>query len=303
MFSQLYKKIRLLKNKGKEPYFSIYKITGFYPNNVQIYQQAFLHKSSSIEDDNGKYLNNERLEFLGDAILDAIVADIVYKHFPNKREGYLTNTRSKIVKRETLNHIALELGLDKMVKFTTKVNTHNNYIYGNALEALIGAVYLDQGYDRCFEFIDRVFIRKYINLDNIARKEVNFKSHLIEWSQKNRMPIDFNIIESFSDNDGNPVFQTAVMLNGDIQMGIGIGYSKKESQQNASQMAIKKLRTDKEFQQLISDLKKKRKEAREAEKAAEIQPDKTAPANTEPEAVIEPEATPAENPSGETAEK
>ena len=185
LFSQLYRKIRLLKNKDKEPYLSIYRITGFYPDDIQVYQQAFLHKSSLVEDDNGRHINNERLEFLGDAILDAIIADIVYKHFPNKREGYLTNTRSKIVKRETLNHIALELGLDKLVKYTTKVNSHNNYIYGNALEALIGAVYLDQGYERCYDFIHRVFIQRFINIDTIARKEMNFKSHLIEWSQKN----------------------------------------------------------------------------------------------------------------------
>ena len=259
LFSQLYRKIRLLKNKDKEPYLSIYRITGFYPDDIQVYQQAFLHKSSLVEDDNGRHINNERLEFLGDAILDAIIADIVYKHFPNKREGYLTNTRSKIVKRETLNHIALELGLDKLVKYTTKVNSHNNYIYGNALEALIGAVYLDQGYERCYDFVHRVFIQRFINIDTIARKEMNFKSHLIEWSQKNKLEVTFNIIESFNDNDGNPVFQTAVILAGDIQMGIGIGYTKKESQQNASQMAIKKLRSDKDLQQAVADLKKKRK--------------------------------------------
>lgn len=243
---------------------SIYKITGYYPDNIRIYEQAFLHRSSSVEDENGKSLNNERLEFLGDAILDAIVADIVYVHFPYKKEGYLTNTRSKIVKRETLNHIALELGLDKMVKYAAKVSSHNNYIYGNALEALIGAVYLDHGYYAAFDFISKIIIRKYINLDNIAKKEMNFKSHLIEWSQKNKLTVDFNIIESFNDNDGNPVFQTSIILEGDIQMGIGIGYTKKESHQNAAQMALKKLRTDKEFQQLVYDIKKRRKDENSA---------------------------------------
>lgn len=270
MLSQLYKKIRLLKNKGKEPYLSIYKITGYYPDDIKIYEQAFLHRSSSVEDENGKSLNNERLEFLGDAILDAIVADIVYVHFPNKKEGYLTNTRSKIVKRETLNHIALELGLDKMVKYATKVSTHNNYIYGNALEALIGAVYLDHGYSAAFDFISKIIISKYIDLDNIAKKEMNFKSHLIEWGQKNKLSVDFSIIESFNDNDGNPVFQTSIILEGEIQMGIGIGYTKKESHQNAAQMALKKLRTDKEFQQLVNDIKKKKKEARAAENSSEV---------------------------------
>lgn len=256
MFTRLYKSIRLLKNKNKEPYISLYKILRFYPDNIHLYEQAFLHKSSSVESGDGKWLNNERLEFLGDAVLDAIVADIVYKHFQNKREGFLTNTRSKIVQRETLNRIAVELGLDKMVVYSAKLNTHNNHMYGNALEALIGAIYLDQGYRQCYQFIQDVLIKKYINLDTIARKEVNFKSSLIEWSQKNKLEITFDLIESFVDNDGNPVFQTGVTLS-DMQIGVGIGYSKKESQQCAAKMAIKKLRTDRVFQQYISELKKK----------------------------------------------
>ena len=196
------------------------------------------------------------MEFLGDAILDAIVADIIYKKFQYKREGFLTNTRSKIVQRETMNRVAVQLGLDKMVAYSTKTNSHNNHMYGNALEALIGAIYLDQGYQVCYDFIQNVMIKKYIDLDTIARKEVNFKSSLIEWSQKNRLEIVFNLIESFTDNEGNPVFQTSITLS-DTQIGVGIGYSKKESQQSAAKMAIKKLRTDKEFQQFISKLKKK----------------------------------------------
>ena len=236
--------------------FSLYKILGFYPDNIHIYEQAFLHKSSSRKGDDGKWQNNERLEFLGDAILDAIVADIIYKKFQYKREGFLTNTRSKIVQRETMNRVAVQLGLDKMVAYSTKTNSHNNHMYGNALEALIGAIYLDQGYQVCYDFIQNVMIKKYIDLDTIARKEVNFKSSLIEWSQKNRLEIVFNLIESFTDNEGNPVFQTSITLS-DTQIGVGIGYSKKESQQSAAKMAIKKLRTDKEFQQFISKLKKK----------------------------------------------
>lgn len=257
MFTKLYKRIRLLTHVGKEPYSSLYKILGFYPDNIHVYEQAFLHKSSSIESDDGRWLNNERLEFLGDAILDAVVADIVYQRFPNKREGFLTNTRSKIVQRETMNRVAVELGLDKMIVYSAKVNSHNNHMYGNALEALIGAIYLDQGYKVCYRFIQDVIIRQHVNLESIARKEVNFKSSLIEWSQKNKLEISFDLIESFNDNDGNPVFQTSIMLSG-TQIGVGIGYSKKESQQSAAKMAIKKLRTDKAFQQFISGLKKKR---------------------------------------------
>ena len=201
--------------------------------------------------------NNERMEFLGDAILDAIIADIIYRKFPYKREGFLTNTRSKIVQRETMNRIAIQLGLDKMVAYSSRLNPHNNHMYGNALEALIGAIYLDQGYQVCFDFIQNVIIKRFINLDTIARKEVNFKSSLIEWSQKNKLEVAFNLIESFTDNEGSPVFQTSITLS-DIQIGVGIGYTKKESQQSAAKMAIKKLRTDKEFQKFISEMKKKR---------------------------------------------
>jgi ribonuclease-3 len=256
VFKQLYKRIRLLKNKGKEPYLSLYKLLGFYPDDAGLYEQAFLHKSSSIEAGDGRWLNNERLEFLGDAILDAVVADILYKHFKNKREGFLTNTRSKIVQRGNLDRIAISLGLQKLVVYSAKLSSHNNHLYGNALEALIGAIYLDQGYRKCYKFIEDVIIKKNLDIDKLAHKEVNFKSSLIEWSQKNKLEITFDLIESFVDNDGNPVFQTCVTLF-EHQIGVGIGYSKKESQQNAAKMAIKKLRIDKEFQEIISGLKKK----------------------------------------------
>ena len=257
---------------NKEPYSSLYKILGFYPDNIHLYEQAFLHKSSSVESGDGRWLNNERLEFLGDAVLDAVVADIVYKHFQNKREGFLTNTRSKIVQRETMNRVAVELGLDKMVVYSVKLSSHNNHMYGNALEALIGAIYLDQGYEVCYNFIQNVLIKKHVNLETIARKEVNFKSSLIEWSQKNKLEISFDLIESFTDNDGNPVFQTGVTLS-DTQIGVGIGYSKKESQQSAAKMAIKKLRTDKTFQQFISELKKKKTGENTAENEFENLPE------------------------------
>lgn len=244
---------------------SLYKLLGYYPDDVNLYEQAFLHKSSSIEGDNGRWLNNERLEFLGDAILDAIVADIVYKHFQNRKEGFLTNTRSKIVQRENLNRIAEQLGIHKMVVYSAKLNSHHNHLYGNALEALIGAIYLDQGYEVCYRFIKDKIFKEYVDLDKVAKKEVNFKSALIEWSQKNKLDISFDLIESFVDNDGNPVFQTAIVLGSEFQIGVGIGYSKKESQQNAAKMAIKKLRTDKEFQQLITEMKRKKLEEAEVQ--------------------------------------
>ena len=247
-------KIRLLFRKDKESYFCFYKILGFYPRNIQLYQQALLHKSTSIRSEKGRPLNNERLEFLGDAILDAIVGDIVYKHFEGRREGFLTNTRSKIVQRETLNKLAVEIGLDKLVKYSTRSSSHNSYMYGNAFEAFIGAIYLDQGYERCKRFMEEKIFKNYIDLDKMSRKEVNFKSKLIEWSQKSKVEVSFELIEQFLDEDYNPMFHTEIRIEG-ISAGKGTGYSKKESQQNAAQAALKKIKNDASFKEQIEATK------------------------------------------------
>ena len=247
-------KIRLLFRKDREAYFCFYKILGFFPRNIRFYQQALLHKSTSVRSEKGRPLNNERLEFLGDAILDAIVGDIVYKHFEGRREGFLTNTRSKIVQRETLNKLAVEIGLDKLVKYSTRSSSHNSYMYGNAFEALIGAIYLDQGYERCKQFMEEKILKNYIDLDKMSRKEVNFKSKLIEWSQKNKMEVSFELIEQSLDRDYNPMFHTEVLIE-NLPAGTGTGYSKKESQQNAAQMALKKIKNDGNFKTAIETAK------------------------------------------------
>ena len=247
-------KIRLLFHKDRESYFCFYKILGFFPRNIRFYEHALLHKSTSIRSEKGRPLNNERLEFLGDAILDAIVGDIVYKHFEGRREGFLTNTRSKIVQRETLNKLAVEIGLDKLVKYSTRSSSHNSYMYGNAFEAFIGAIYLDQGYERCKQFMEKKILKNYIDLDKMSRKEVNFKSKLIEWSQKTKMEVSFELIEQFLDQDYNPMFHTEVRIES-LSAGTGTGYSKKESQQNAAQMALKKIKSDEAFKEAIETAK------------------------------------------------
>ena len=247
-------KIRLLFHKDRESYFCFYKILGFFPRNIRFYEQALLHKSTSIRSEKGRPLNNERLEFLGDAILDAIVGDIVYKHFEGRREGFLTNTRSKIVQRETLNKLAVEIGLDKLVKYSTRSSSHNSYMYGNAFEAFIGAIYLDQGCERCKQFMEKKILKNYIDLDKMSRKEVNFKSKLIEWSQKTKMEVSFELIEQFLDQDYNPMFHTEVRIES-LSAGTGTGYSKKESQQNAAQMALKKIKSDEAFKEAIETAK------------------------------------------------
>lgn len=222
------------------------------PRDIRVYQQALLHKSTSVRSDKGYLQNNERLEFLGDAILDAVVGDIVYRHFDGRREGFLTNTRSKIVQRETLNKLAVQIGLDKLVKSSTRSSSHNSYMYGNAFEAFIGAIYIDQGYGRCMEFMEQKIFKNYIDLDKMSRKEVNFKSKLIEWSQKNKVEVSFELIEQSSDREGNPVFRTEVLVQG-ISAGRGEGYSKKESQQHAAQVALKKIRNDRAFREKIQE--------------------------------------------------
>lgn len=262
MFSNITDKIRLLFRKDKEPYLCFYKMLGFYPRNIEIYQQALLHKSSSIKAGKGRFLNNERLEFLGDAILDAIVADIVYKKFEGKREGFLTNTRSKIVQRETLNRVAVEIGLDKLIKYTTRQSSHNSYMCGNAFEALIGAIYLDRGYRACKKFMEERIINQYLNLEKISRKEVNFKSKLIEWSQKNKFCVEFNLIEQSLDSDQNPIFETQITVE-NIPAGTGKGYSKKESQQEAAHATLTKIKGDPQFIDAIFAAKAEREKAAE----------------------------------------
>lgn len=255
IFKCIQNRIRLFRLKNKEPYLSLYNILGFYPDNIKLYEQAFIHRSlSAAQYGSRQKNNNERLEFLGDAVLDAIIADILYKRFPNKREGFLTNTRSKIVQRESLNNIALALGIDKKVTSMPYAITHHKYMYGNALEALIGAIYLDKGYRCCCKFVEERIINKHLSLDKLATQEVNFKSRLLEWGQKNKLHIEFELIETFTGEDGSPVFQTSVLLEG-TPLGVGIGGTKKESQQLAAKTVIRKIHKDKNVQQLIEDLK------------------------------------------------
>lgn len=232
--------------RHKEPYLLLRDILGFYPKDPQYYELALKHRSSAVKDESGRKLNNERLEFLGDAMLAAVVADILYFKYKREKEGFLTNLRAKIVQRETLNKVALAMELDKYVSVTHKSNTHNINVYGNALEALVGAVYLDQGYEKCKEFVECVVIDKHLNINKLARQEINFKSRLIEWSQKNKASLVFDLIEERVDKENNPVFQTQIIVNG-VKAGEGVGYTKKESQQVASKVAFKRVKENGDF--------------------------------------------------------
>lgn len=246
MLNNIIDRIKLPFRKEKELYLSLYRIIGFYPHDISLYKLALMHKSMFKRNEKGKPVNNERLEFLGDAILDATVGDIVYRHFPGKREGFLTNTRSKLVQREMLNKLAQEMGINQLICYSSHGSSHNSYMGGNAFEALVGAIYLDRGYDACMRFMKKRILSEMVNIDKVAYREVNFKSKLIEWSQKNRVMLEFKIIEQKKDDQGSPMFRYAVEIEG-IAGCEGTGYSKKESQQMASKLTLARLRKEPQF--------------------------------------------------------
>jgi ribonuclease-3 len=239
-------RIKLPFRKEKELFSSLYRILGFYPHDIRLYKQALLHKSVGRRNEKGRPLNNERLEFLGDAILDAVVGDIVFRHFDGKREGFLTNTRSKLVSRDTLGKLSKEMGIPQLIMSAGHSTSHNSYMNGNAFEALVGAIYLDRGYGACMRFMEKRILAQLINIDKVAYKEVNFKSKLLEWSQKNRVKMEFRDLEQTRDNNNNPVFTTQVFIEG-LEGCTGTGYSKKESQQYAAKETLQRLRREPQF--------------------------------------------------------
>ena len=250
-------RLKLPFRKEKELFSSLYNIMGFYPHNIQYYKTALTHKSTGEKGANGKPLNNERLEFLGDAMLDAVVGHIVYEHFEGKREGFLTNTRSKLVSRESLGKLADEMGLTELIHSNSSRRSHNSYMAGNAFEALVGAIYLDQGYDAVNRFMKKRILKEMINIDKVAYKEVNFKSKLLEWTQKNRVRMEFRMLKQGKDDKGSPIFGFVVVIEG-VEGEKGQGYSKKEAQQIASKETLQRLRREPQFIDAIFQAKSER---------------------------------------------
>ena len=255
----IFDRARLFFCKDKEFRSALYQIMGFCPHNIDLYRTAFAHKSHEYRSKKtgNKPLNNERLEFLGDAVLETVVSHIVYRQYPNKREGFLTNTRSKIVSRESLGKLAKELGIDRLIQSQTHGRTHNSYLEGNSFEALMGAIYLDRGFRYAFQFIEKRIIGAVLDLDTVANKEVNFKSKLLEWKQKNRIHLDFVDSSGNNSNNTSPSFHTTVVIEG-IPAGEGKGFSKKESHQAAAKDALTQMRRDADFLDAMFRAKEKR---------------------------------------------
>ena len=271
MLSNLIDCIKLPFRKEKELYSALYKILGFYPRNITFYKVALMHKSlghratekemKALEKVSGKprkpkkqkkgkglgrRINKERLEFLGDAVLDAVVGAVVYREFPGKSEGFLTNARSKMVQRDTLGKLAQQMGITRLILTNSRNATHNSYMGGNALEALVGAVYLDRGYEACRQFWESRVMSNYLNVDKVAYTEVNFKSKLLEWAQKNRINVEFRLEDQSQDENCSPIFVYTAVLEG-VDGCKAEGFSKKESQQKACELTLKKLRYDSKF--------------------------------------------------------
>ena len=232
MFRKLLAYSRLL-GTNKEFKRKLREILGFYPSDLSLYQVALTHKSASYTH-NGERVNNERLEFLGDSILDAVISDYLYKIYPNEREGFLTEMRSKIVNGEKLKELAIQIKLDQFIIQKNAVPAPSGRIFEDAFEALIGAIYIDKGYWRVQEFINDKIIQKHIDFQLLETINLNYKSQLIEWSQKTKCPIEFF---SLIDESDSQYFISSIKLENQI-IGTGKGNSKKEAEQNAAQQAL-----------------------------------------------------------------
>lgn len=228
--------IKLLIVSDKKFYLLLRTHLKINPGNLKLYEIAFLHRSASVSFNDGSIVNNERLEYLGDAVLDAVIADYLFKKFPRKKEGFLTQMRSKIVKRSNLDILARNLGIDYLVISNTSRHAHKKHIYGDAFEALIGAIYLDKGYKATRRYIINYVLKNFVNLEELISKETDFKSRLIEWGQKSKLLITFETTEEYAEIEQAPAFVTHVKIN-DQLLGNGTGKSKKEAEQNAAEQA------------------------------------------------------------------
>ena len=217
------------------------KILGFRPGNLRIYEIAFIHRSASFALPDGSKVNNERLEFLGDAVLDTILSDYLFEKFPDASEGFMTKIRSRIVNREVLNHLALSMGINNILVSNVSSAHSIRNLYGDALEALIGAVFLDKGFKKTKKLFIRNVFKKYLNMNNIVNTDTDYKSLVFEWVQKHKTNLIFTYNEEYDFNLKKSVFSTTLFIDKE-EFGTGYGASKKEAEQEASGKAWERLK-------------------------------------------------------------
>jgi ribonuclease-3 len=216
-------------------------IVGFKPGDISIYEMAFTHRSTNIKNSVGEILNYERLEFLGDAMLGAVIAAHLFKKVPSGNEGYLTKMRSKVVSREHLNELGRDLDLIRFVRSSIPLESFGLNIHGNIFEALVGAIYLDKGFKACEKFIHKRVIKPYVDIEKLEGKITSYKSLLIEWCQKNKKKFDFIV---YDDTGNDTVKHFAVKLKiEDTIAAKARATSKKKAEERASKRAYYKLQS------------------------------------------------------------
>lgn len=220
---------------------AIKNIFGFYPGNVFLYQLAFRHKSAAKEIINGLKMSNERLEYLGDAVLSSIVADYLFKKFPYKEEGFLTEMRARLVSRAQLNKLSIKLGLDSLIK-SEMFSHQSKSMHGNAFEAFVGALYLDKGYGFTKKIVLKRVVEVHLDIEKIQNEDTNFKSQLIEWSQKEKIPIEFKVIDEIGNGFGKQ-YIVDLLVNNEVYSS-GRDYSIKGAEQIAAGKALDKLQPE-----------------------------------------------------------
>jgi len=220
---------------------AIKNIFGFYPGNVFLYQLAFRHKSAAKEIINGLKMSNERLEYLGDAVLSSIIADYLFKKFPYKEEGFLTEMRARLVSRAQLNKLSIKLGLDSLIK-SEMFSHQSKSMHGNAFEAFVGALYLDKGYGFTKKIVLKRVVEVHLDIEKIQNEDTNFKSQLIEWSQKEKIPIEFKVIDEIGNGFGKQ-YIVDLLVHNEVYSS-GRDYSIKGAEQIAAGKALDKLQPE-----------------------------------------------------------
>ncbi len=218
-------------------------LLGFKPGNLMIYEVAFIHRSASFNLPGGQKINNERLEFLGDSVLDMILSDFLFEKYPKASEGFMTKIRSRIVNGDVLNQLAIEMGIDKLLVSNISSGHITKHLYGDAFEALIGAIFLDKGFKKTKKYFIKNVFENYLNLQTIVNTDNDYKSMIFEWVQKKKSNLVFSYNEEYDFVHKKSVFTTTLSID-KVEYGKGQGASKKEAEQDASRMAWEKLNSD-----------------------------------------------------------
>lgn len=221
---------------------SLKNLLGFVPGNIALYRMAFRHRSIAVANKNGAKNSNERLEFLGDAVLGSVVAEVLFKLYPYREEGFLTEMRSKIVNRANLNQLSKKLGLDELIEFDNRLLTYpakQGSLLGDAFEALIGAIYVDKGYNFTRDFLINHIIKPHIDIHKLELTETNFKSKLIEWCQRHGKDVTFELVSN-EEGESTKLFTIKISIDGE-HFGLGRDYNKKNAEKLAAEKACETL--------------------------------------------------------------